>query len=89
MVGVDQVWRSLTEGVLRLDPDARLQARQLVADTFERIVIYHKGMRPNDNPRGAIDVLLAARGGHSRMLSVDSSGAWLAGEVMEGAAEGP
>lgn len=89
MDGVDQVWQSLTEGVLRLDPDARLQARQLVADTFDRIVIYHKGMRPDNNPRGVIDVLLVARGGHSRMLSVDGSGAWLAGEVMKAAAEGP
>lgn len=81
--GVEQVWQSLAKGVLALDMDARLQARQLVADTFERIAVYHKGAR-GDNPRGVLDVLLVAKGGHSRMLSVDAAGAWLAGEVMEG-----
>ena len=59
-----------------------MQARQLVVDTFERLVVYRRGARALDEPRGAIDVLLVARGGTARMLSIDKSGAWLAAEDL-------
>lgn len=45
--GADEAWRALAAGVEAQDVDARLRARQLVADTFERIVVYARGMRPD------------------------------------------
>lgn len=80
--GADERWRTLAAGVEALDHQARMQARQLVVDTFERLVVYRRGARALDEPRGAIDVLLVARGGTARMLSIDKSGAWLAAEDL-------
>ena len=82
MSGADQRWKTLAEGVGALDKEARLQARQLVADTFERIVVYFKGLRPGEGPRGQIDVLLVARGGDARLLRIDKTGGWTALEDM-------
>ena len=67
--------------------DARLQTRQLVADTFERIVIYHRGMRPYEAPKGVIDVLLLAKGGRARLLRIDRRGGLVAAEDVTSAAE--
>ena len=75
--GVQAKWAELAKGVQELDYDARLQAKQLVADTFERIVVYSTGVRPDDENRFT-DVVLLAKGGASRMLRVDKSGAWQA-----------
>jgi DNA invertase Pin-like site-specific DNA recombinase len=72
--GADEVWRKLSAGVEAQDPDARLQTRQLIADTFERIVIYHRGVRPRLTPPGVIDVMLVARGGGDRLLRISDSG---------------
>lgn len=79
-------WAALAVSALSLDEGARLQVRQMVADTFERIVVFHRGVDV-EKPRGAIDVLLVAKGGGRRMLAVDRrSGALLAGEdLAEGA----
>ena len=79
-------WVALAVSALSLDEGARLQIRQMVADTFERIVVFHRGVDV-EKPRGAIDVLLVAKGGGRRMLAVDRrSGALLAGEdLAEGA----
>ncbi|MFA8394803.1 recombinase family protein [Burkholderia ubonensis] len=41
-----EAWRDLVNGVEQLDYDARIMARQLVADTFSRIVIYQSGFQP-------------------------------------------
>lgn len=78
--GADKRWRKLTAGVTRLDYDARMQARQLVADTFERIIVYHKGVVPAESAKGTIDVVLLAKGGVARMLRIDPAGGWLASE---------
>lgn len=80
--GADAKWRELAQGVQDLDHDARLQARQLVADTFERIVVYASGMRP-DSGADLIDVVLLAKGGASRLLQIDKRGAWLAGVQVD------
>lgn len=79
-------WAALAVSALSLDEGARLQVRQMVADTFERIVVFHRGVDV-EKPRGAIDVLLVAKGGGRRMLAIDRrSGALLAGEdLAEGA----
>jgi hypothetical protein len=80
--GADARWRALAKGVQELDFDARLQARQLVADTFDRIVVYASGLRPAESQADAIDVLLVAKGGAARMLRIDQSGRWVAGEDL-------
>lgn len=72
----DQRWRAVAAGVQRLDTEARLQARQLIVDTFERLVVWHHGIRPRDCPPGSIDVLLVARSGISRAIRVTASGRW-------------
>jgi hypothetical protein len=85
LAGADGVWRRLADGVEAQDVDARLRARQPVADTFERIVIYRVGVRPAETPKGVIDVLLLAMGGTGTMLRIDASGKWAAAEVLAGA----
>jgi DNA invertase Pin-like site-specific DNA recombinase len=81
--GADARWRAVAEGVEALDYAARMQARQLVADTFERIVVWMRGLRPAETPPGTIDVLLQAKGGTTRMLRIDKAGAWIAGEDIK------
>lgn len=82
LAGADERWRSLAEGVERLDYAARTKARQLIADTFETIVVWHSGHRPAEAPRGAIDVQLRAKGGGSRLLRIQASGDWVAGQEI-------
>ncbi|MCR5864634.1 recombinase family protein [Aquincola sp. J276] len=81
--GADAAWRDLAAGVEALDFDARIRARQLVADTFERIVVYHKGVRPDLTPKGFTDVVLLARGGQARLLRIDKGGRWEDGEDVD------
>ncbi|WP_374491558.1 recombinase family protein [Brachymonas sp.] len=86
IVGADARWRELAAGVEAQDPAVRLQARQLVADTFERIVVYHHGVRPDPDAGERdyqIDLILLAKGGHARMLRVNRDGSWVAGEQLE------
>ncbi|MDH0866430.1 recombinase family protein [Mitsuaria sp. GD03876] len=82
LAGSDKLWRDLARGVQDLEYDARLKARQLVADTFERIVVYASGMRPAETSN-FIDVVLIAKGGRSRLLRIDTKGQWIAGEDVE------
>jgi DNA invertase Pin-like site-specific DNA recombinase len=82
LTGADARWRSIAAGIEALDVDARLQARQLVAETFARIVVYRAGLRPGQAERGIIDVVLHARGGSTRLLRVQGSGDWVAGEDL-------
>lgn len=72
--GVDQQWAALAAGVSSLDRDARLQARSLIADTFDRIAVYASGLMPSETPPNEWDVLLIARGGIGRMLHLDKIG---------------
>jgi DNA invertase Pin-like site-specific DNA recombinase len=81
--GAASRWRVLADGVDALDYDARMQARQLVADTFESIAVYHHGVRPAETPPGMIDVMLLAKGGTARWLRIDKSGAWWHGESID------
>lgn len=80
ITGADQRWRELAEGVEALDYEARMRARQLVGDTFERIVVYQKGMRPELAPKHTIDVVLLAKGGIARMLRIGPDGELVAAE---------
>lgn len=78
--GADDAWRALADGVEAQDDDARIRARQLVADTFERIVVYHHGMVPTETPPGTIDLVLLAKGGTARQLRINRTGTVLAAE---------
>lgn len=80
-----QAWAELVEGVRALDYDARIKARQMVADTFERIAIYHRGIEPVQTRswKGTIDLVLVAKRGSTRVLHVDrQTGEWRAGEEL-------
>ena len=84
-----ETWAALAAGAEALDVDARLQVRQLVADTFERVVIYHHGVVPEQSDGRTIDVLLIAKGGAGRMLRVDRrTGEWRAGADWAAFGEG-
>ncbi|RDU95179.1 recombinase family protein [Trinickia dinghuensis] len=76
---IAQAWAELVEGVDSLDYDARMKARQLVVDTFSKIVIYHRGFMPAEEDHKSIGILLLSKHGNTRMLSVDRrTGSWTA-----------
>ncbi len=75
-----EAWAEIVDGALALDEGARLKARQLVADTFSRIVLYHRGAQPDEHDGRTLDLLLVAKGGTARALRVDrKTGDWRAG----------
>ncbi|KVH55603.1 recombinase family protein [Burkholderia cepacia] len=76
-------WRDLVSGVEQLDYDTRMTARQLVADTFSKIVVYQSGFCLEQN-RGNIGLLLVAKRGTTRMLLVDrKTGEWRGAEDVQ------
>lgn len=86
--GLAEAWAALVNGVMTLDPDARMTARQLVFDTFERIVVFNRGFVPSANAN-EIGLVLVARGGGSRMLIIDrTTGIWKAGDHITQVASG-
>lgn len=80
---VAKEWGELVNGVEHLDYDARMKARQLVSETFSRIVVYHRGFKPRSNGN-MIGVLLMAKRGTTRLLHVDrKTGDWCAAEELD------
>jgi DNA invertase Pin-like site-specific DNA recombinase len=79
----DTRWRDLVAGVEAQDYEARLQARQLVADTFERIAVYRKGRKPSRTPAGEMDLVLLAKGGISRQLRINKNGDVLSADDVD------
>ena len=76
-------WHQLAAEALSLDYDARMRVRQMVLETFERIVIYHKGTTPNSTAPRHIDLILIPHGGASRMLRINrKTGSWIAMESV-------
>ncbi|WP_240003824.1 recombinase family protein [Luteibacter mycovicinus] len=77
-----QAWAELVEAVKSQDYDARLKARQLVADTFSRIVVYRRGIHLDSDESGKVlDLVIIPHGGAARVLRVNrKSGEWIAGE---------
>jgi DNA invertase Pin-like site-specific DNA recombinase len=76
-------WEKLTAGVWAQDYDARLKARQLVADTFSRIVIYRKGTSPDETNGNQLDIVLIPHGGQPRALRIhQKTGEWIVGEEV-------
>jgi len=74
---IAEQWGALKTSALMLDYDSRISIRQMVGETFERIVIYHRGMDPDEGKH--IDLLLIGMGGAIRQLRIDrKTGAWVA-----------
>ncbi|WP_240350588.1 recombinase family protein [Pseudomonas viridiflava] len=74
-------WAELAARANKLDTDAREQIRQLVMDTFDRIVIYMRGLNPDGRNGQEIDVQLLSRTGQHRLIQISRrSGAWVASE---------
>jgi DNA invertase Pin-like site-specific DNA recombinase/SOS response regulatory protein OraA/RecX len=79
-----EAWAALVHGVEGLDADARMKARKLVADTFDRIVVYHRGLSPEQGEAGPIAVLLKSKAGQTRLLNIHRrTGFWQASDTME------
>lgn len=85
ITSLDDKWRALAAGVENQEAPARMKARQLVADTFERITVYHRGVIPEETPKGTMDVVLLAKGGVERLLRIDAEG-WTAIDHFDGGA---
>ena len=86
-----KAWAQLVDGVLALDYDARLKARQLVADTFRKIVLFQRGFTPLDDApadrwkrTGTIGLLLVTKRGGMRLLNIDrKTGQWEAEDNVD------
>lgn len=77
-------WVELAAEVEAGDYSAREKVRQLVMDTFNRIVIYMRGMQTDGRNGPFIDVQLFSRSGQHRLLRINrKSGAWVASEDWE------
>jgi DNA invertase Pin-like site-specific DNA recombinase len=77
-----EAWAALINGVTSLDEKARLMARQLVRETFSRIVIYNRGFKPATEA-SVIGLLLVSKSGNTRMLTIDrATGEWKSGEDL-------
>lgn len=78
--GLAEAWAQLAFGVEALDYDVRMKVRQLVIETFERIVVYHHGMQATEREGKVIDLLLVGKGGQPRLLRIDrKTGEWQVG----------
>lgn len=64
-------WHELAERARAMDHDARLKIRGLVADTFEKIVIYHAGYTPHVTGQRTITIQLISKTGAGRVLHID------------------
>ncbi|MCF5502229.1 recombinase family protein, partial [Pseudomonas syringae] len=74
-------WVELAELVRAGDYPSREKVRQLVMDTFERIVVFMRGMGAEDRSSKFIDVQLLSRTGQHRLLQINrKTGAWVASE---------
>jgi len=76
-----ETWAKLADSAMEMDRDARLQVRQLVADTFSQIKVYHAGTDPWAEGKKLIELRLTAKSGGSRTLYVNRrTGAFTAAE---------
>lgn len=83
-----EAWAALLEGVKRQDPDARMKARQLVADTFQRITIARRGQEWEQDDGISLDLVLVPHGGHARELRINrKTGEFIAGHDVVPMAE--
>lgn len=71
-------WLDIADRALALDYDARMVARQLVADTFERIVLYRDGLFEEERGKGRMVLWLFSKSGGRRQLVIERrTGRWV------------
>ncbi|WGS46053.1 recombinase family protein [Burkholderia sp. JSH-S8] len=86
-----EAWAKLVDGAMALDYDARMKARQLVADTFRQIILFQRGFAPIDDAAadrwkrdGMIGLMLVTKRGGTRLLNIDrQTGAWQAEDNLD------
>ncbi|WP_137279316.1 recombinase family protein [Pseudomonas rhizoryzae] len=72
-----ELWQELAGRALAMDVEAREQVRQLVLDTFQKIVIFIRGVMPLGRRASIIDILLISKTNQRRHLTVNRrSGVW-------------
>jgi len=77
-----EMWAKIAAGVLALDNDARMKARKLVLDTFERIDIFMRGI--NADQKDVVRLRLTSRRGVSMELDVNrQTGERIAGDEID------
>ena len=73
------IWAELAAGVEAQSAEVRDRVRQLMLDTFKRMVIYMRGVVPEGRKSAHIDVLLISNSGQRRWLRVErKTGNWTA-----------
>ncbi|WOB06450.1 recombinase family protein [Piscinibacter gummiphilus] len=83
LAGADLKWASLAKAAEQLDYTARMTTRQMVADTFQKIVVFHHGIRPRPGRRVGMDVVLVSKAGISRLIEISPSGAWTVADEFD------
>lgn len=76
------VWSDLAGRALAMDYDARLKVRNLVADTFERILIFHAGADAYAADPKLITIHLISKTGAGRVLNIHRKTGALISEAM-------
>lgn len=75
-----KLWADIAKGVDAQEVEPREVMRQLMMDTFERIVIYVRGVVPVISKPKFVDVLLISKAGQRRWMRIERrTGAWAAG----------
>jgi DNA invertase Pin-like site-specific DNA recombinase len=64
-------WQALADGVASLDSDARIKVRQLVADSFSRILVYRLGYPSYGDFKGRIALELHGKRGAHHVIEID------------------
>jgi DNA invertase Pin-like site-specific DNA recombinase len=81
--GKAERWRELRVAFEQSDYEARRKARQLFDATFSAIQIFFKGALPT-TPAGCVDILLIAKSGNRRLLTVHrKSGKFIGGKNFD------
>jgi DNA invertase Pin-like site-specific DNA recombinase len=74
-------WANLAARVFENDFAAREEVRQLVMDTFERLVIYMRGVGAEDRSSQFIDLMMVPKRGRPRAIRINrKTGIWGSGE---------
>lgn len=77
---VADAWMSARDGAKALDYESRMKVRNLVQETFSRIVVYQRGVTPTEKNHH-MEILLVAKYGNTRLIKVHRfTGKWQAME---------
>ncbi|NTV71554.1 MAG: recombinase family protein [Azonexaceae bacterium] len=80
--GTASAWRTLRDGVVALDYDARMKARQMIGDTFANVAVHFAGLDPATP--GRLDIVLTSKTGVVRRLTINRKSGELVGMARDG-----